>query len=206
MDYLNNLFEKKAKQEEIKKYFKDIDTNEKIKKIYEIIINNVDFIYIEQFVLIAKPVINSYEFQRRVDFPHHGKESVVEHSIKVASMSYKIARYFNINETNAVLASLMHDMYSTPWQNQKNTGGLLNAHGFVHARIALNNCKKYYPDLMNEVIEDSILRHMFPLNIKRPKYDVGWLIVFCDKYVSMSIFKDVKNLPSYVGIKKLKNN
>ena len=58
-------------------------------------------------------------------------------------------------------------------------------HGFTHAKEALDNYKKYFGHLMNERIENSILRHMFPLNKIPPKYKEGWLIVLVDKADSM---------------------
>lgn len=204
MDYLNTLFIDKQKQEYVKRYFNNINKDDNVKKIYNMIIKYVNVNNLENFILITRPILNSYEFQRRIDFPHHGNESIVEHSIKVASLAYKIAPYFHVNLVNVILASLMHDMYSTPWQNQKRPHNIFQAHGFVHPRIALTNCKKYYPELMNNVIENSILCHMFPLTPRKPKYAEGWLIVFCDKYVSMNIFKDVKKLPTYIGIKNIR--
>ena len=38
---------------------------------------------------------------------------------------------------------------------------------------------------MNDVIENSIERHMFPLNITPPKYIEGWLLVLIDKVDSI---------------------
>lgn len=55
---------------------------------------------------------------------------------------------------------------------------------------------------MNEKIEDIILRHMFPLNIRPPRYLESWIVTLSDKYVSMEVIKDVKHLHHYVGIKK----
>ena len=57
---------------------------------------------------------------------------------------------------------------------------------------------------MNKKVEDIIKKHMFPLNSRPPRYKESWLISIVDKYVSMEIFKDVKNLPRYIGIHKKK--
>ena len=37
---------------------------------------------------------------------------------------------------------------------------------------------------MNKRIENSIVRHMFPLNIIPPKYKEGWVITYADKVLS----------------------
>ena len=60
-------------------------------------------------------------------------------------------------------------------------------HGFVHAQEALNNANKYFPQLLNEKSQNAILRHMFPLNIRPPKYKESWIITLSDKLVSMEI-------------------
>lgn len=56
-------------------------------------------------------------------------------------------------------------------------------HGFVHAREALYNSRKVFPHLMNNRIEDIILKHMFPLNIRLPKYKETWIVTLIDKNV-----------------------
>lgn len=38
---------------------------------------------------------------------------------------------------------------------------------------------------MNDIIENSVERHMFPLNITPPKYIEGWLLVLIDKVDSI---------------------
>ena len=53
---------------------------------------------------------------------------------------------------------------------------------------------------MNEKIKNSIERHMFPLTIIPPKYLEGWIVSMADKYVSLEVFKNPKELPRYIGI------
>ena len=42
---------------------------------------------------------------------------------------------------------------------------------------------------------------MFPLTIIPPHYIEGWIVTSIDKKVSASVFKDIKELPNYVGIR-----
>ena len=98
----------------------------------------------------------------------------------------------------------MHDFYYNPWQESSEKKPFFQQHGFVHAKEALENSKKVFPDLMNPVIENSILRHMFPLNIIPPKYRESWLVTFADKKDSLSILKHPSQYSKYLGLKKNK--
>ncbi len=79
--------------------------------------------------------------------------------------------------------------------------------GFVHAKEALNNSKEVFPHLINNRIEDIILKHMFPLNIRLPKYKETWVTTLMDKKCSLKVLKHPKSLPKYFGFerKKVKN-
>ena len=58
-------------------------------------------------------------------------------------------------------------------------------HGFTHAKEAAKNYIKYFPELEDIKITNSIERHMFPLNYIPPKYIEGYIITRADKIVSL---------------------
>lgn len=175
--------------------------NESIKKLLNEIINKEDY---EEYLNLAKTILDHSEYQKRLLLLHHGKESVVEHSIKVSYTAFKLARKFNLNKQDAVVAALLHDFYDRDWTKHKNTEGFFKAHGFTHAEIARANAKKYFPELVNKTVEDAIVKHMFPLNIKPPKYTISWVLTASDKWVSLTVIKDFRALPSYLGIRLVK--
>lgn len=156
----------------------------------------------KEFYTIASPILRNSEFQRRRQFLHH-QDSVYEHSLRVAWVSYrmakKIQKYRSVNIQNVVISALLHDFYTTPWREYK-TPILWKKHGFVHGKIAAENAYQIFPNLMNEKIKNSIERHMFPLTIVPPKYLEGWIVTMADKYVSLEVFKKPKELPRYIGI------
>ena len=86
-------------------------------------------------------------------------------------------------------------------QEDKEKHKFFEQHGFTHAKNSLNNCHKYFNQYLNVEIEDAILRHMFPLNIKPPKYKIGWVVTLADKMVSMEVFKYPKMLLLLLGIR-----
>lgn len=155
-----------------------------------------------EYYKIVKEILEHPEFQKRKKYKHHSDISVYDHCLAVSKVSYKLARKMKLDYKSAAIGGLLHDFYSKPWQENKNTGKLLEAHGFTHAKDALYNAHKYFPNLMNETIDDIILRHMFPLNKIPPKTKEGWIITTVDKYVSLEILKNPKFLPKLVGLGK----
>lgn len=161
----------------------------------------------DEFLNIIKDIVNSKEFQKRKNFKHHD-DSVYEHSIRVSNMAYKIAKkmpkFFKVSVVDATVAGLLHDFYTTPWREYK-AKGFFNQHAFQHGRIASENAVKYFPNLMNKKIINSIKCHMFPLYFP-PRYKEGWIVTLADKIVSLEIFKSPKELPRYIGLKKKKGD
>lgn len=155
-----------------------------------------------EYYSIVKDILENPEFLRRKEFRHHGNRTVYDHSLAVSILSYRIAKRFHLDYKSAAIGGLLHDFYYKPWQELKDPRPFFKKHGFAHAGEALENSKIYFPNLMNRRVEDIIKKHMFPLNIKPPMCREGWVITCVDKYVSMEIFKDVKNLPRYIGIYK----
>ncbi len=138
-----------------------------------------------EWLAIVKPILYSEEFQKRKTFRHHGQTTVYDHSVKVSFKSYKIARFLHLDYRSAAIAGLLHDFYTTPWQDVKIKQPLFKMHAFSHANNALENSKIFYSPYLNPSIENAILRHMFPLNITPPKYTTGYIVTLADKISSM---------------------
>ena len=144
--------------------------------------------YEEQYYEIIKDILNHPEFIRRKEYKHHGTITVYDHSLKVSLLGYKIAKKFkSVDAKSVAIAGLLHDFYYKPWQTDTEKKKFFEKHGFVHAQEALNNSEKYFDYLLNEKSKNAILRHMFPLNIRPPKYKEGWIITLSDKLVSMEV-------------------
>lgn len=155
-----------------------------------------------EFISYIKEVISNPEFIKRKNYMHHENESVYDHSMKVAYKSFLYAKKHNLDKKNITIGAILHDFYFKPWQENKEKKKFLKMHGFVHASEALENSIKYFPNLINDMTRDIILRHMFPLNITPPKYKESWVVTFMDKSSSMDILKHPSNYPKYLGIKR----
>lgn len=171
---------------------------------------------------IVKPIIESNEFLIRKKFTHHDN-SVYDHCKDVSYKAYLYVKnkkkHTDEELYNVSIAGLLHDFYPYAWQNSvdlknidskystylnKRHYNIFKKHGFVHARQALNNSRIYYGNYLNKRIENSILRHMFPLNIIPPKYKEGWIITYIDKIETMKNRPKIKDIPIYIGIKRKK--
>ena len=159
----------------------------------------------KEYEEVLKVILNHPEFIKRKEFQHHENESVYDHCIKVSKLAYKIAKKLRLkNPEEVAIGALLHDFYDKPWQNNPEKVNFFKQHGFIHASQAAENAKKYFPDFMNHRIEDMIRKHMFPLNIKPPRYIGSWIVNISDDIISMNIFLHPRSLPKYIGIKNKK--
>ncbi|MBR1376499.1 MAG: HD domain-containing protein [Bacilli bacterium] len=153
-----------------------------------------------EFLKIVEPILNNKEFLKRLNYKHHGKTSVYEHSFAVSYYAYMMAKKLHLKEEkvkNTAIAGMLHDFYYNDWTKNKEKRPLFKKHGFVHAGEAKENSLKHFPKLMNKRITNSIERHMFPLNIIPPKHIEGWLVTLSDKYVSLDVIRNYKILLSF---------
>ena len=169
----------------------------------------------DEWFLYVEDILLSDEFQKRKLFMHHYNLSVWDHSILVSFNSFLAAKYFNASARVCAIAGLLHDFYTQAWIYNEELAKIDNGkylsefyvkkplfkmHAFVHGDDAASNALKYFPELVNDRILNSIKRHMFPVTIIPPKYKEGFLITSIDKLNS------VRELPSpKVMTIKLKN-
>ena len=114
-------------------------------------------------------------------FVQHGSTSVFRHSVAVAYVSFYIAEKYRIRVDQHALirGALLHDYFLYDWHEKDDSH---KWHGFYHAGKALQNAMEDFD--LNEVEQDIIRCHMFPLNPRPPKYMESWIICYADKVCS----------------------
>ena len=123
-------------------------------------------------------ILKSANMQKEKKFLQHGKVSVYTHSVRVAVLSLFLAELLRVkvNEEAMMRGALLHDYLLYDWHEKDDSH---RWHGFSHARAALKNAKKDFQ--LGEIEQDVIQKHMFPLNLKPPKYKESVLVCLADK-------------------------
>lgn len=135
--------------------------------------------------LITSPVVLSMQ-----NFVQHSNLSCFEHCVNVSCKSYIICKYLNFNYCFAARGGLLHDLFLYDWHISKPENGL---HAFTHPALALKNANMYFN--LNDVEKDIIVKHMWPLTLKLPKYKESFIISFVDKYCAFTetFYKSTKD-------------
>lgn len=132
----------------------------------------------EAFDSLVEDITNNKKFDKLNKELHHGI-SRYEHSMRVASWTYKITRMFNMKKGNETTrAALLHDFYVDKDLVSDKSYQKLGE----HPNVALENSLKYFE--LDEVQQDIIKSHMFPCTKELPKYKESWLVSAVDKTVS----------------------
>lgn len=130
---------------------------------------------------ILSYLLSDSHVQKMKRFTQHGSVSTFEHCISVANLSYAIDKCLSLHSDLKVLltGAVLHDFYLYDWHS-----GTHRLHGFLHAKTACKNAKKYFAidDKISHVIES----HMWPLNLENfPRSKEAWVVCVADKCVSL---------------------
>ncbi len=142
-------------------------------------LSNEDEYYLKQIML---PITSNPNFERRMtnEFLHHSDITLGEHIIEDTIMTYLLSKKYLRKHLNtnyrmdlALKISMLHDLYTIPWQNNTNSkvNHFFSKHGFRHPIEAAINAITWYPDIFidkndAEIIIDGIIHHMFPLPVR----------------------------------------
>lgn len=145
----------------------------------------------------ASDIMSSYNKKLEKIYMHHGYTSIFTHSLHVTKESIRLAQRFNVkvDMSSLIRGCLLHDYYLYDWHDREaNKGG----HLFKHASIALKNATRDYD--LNKIEKNMIYTHMFPANIRIPRYKESIILCISDKIcalreltVTVAIFLDRLN-------------
>lgn len=158
-----------------------------------------------EFYFLVNQIIRHKEFQKRKKYQHH-EESVYQHCYQVAKITFRVARKLGMDYQRATIGAILHDFYYEDWQKNKKRKPFFKLHGFAHPGEAKHNAAYYFPEQVDKKVANIIERHMFPLTPKPPLYPESWLVCIIDKFVSITIFRNPRKLPKYLGLKEVKPN
>lgn len=81
--------------------------------------------------------------------------------------------------------AMLHDFYFYDWRN-KHVEGQKKFHAMRHPNIALTNAKSIFE--LNDLEQDIIKKHMWPMTIVPPSYLEGFIVTLVDKYCATAEF------------------
>lgn len=127
-------------------------------------------------------ILNSVNMQLEKTFIQHGSLSTYNHSLFVAYISLCIAKnlHIKINERSLVRGALLHDYFLYDWHISSKEH---RRHAFDHPRYAYENAIQDFE--LTACEKDIILKHMFPLTLKIPKYRESYIVLLADKYCAV---------------------
>ncbi len=139
----------------------------------------------KEFYHFGKDILSHPKFQEQRQFIHHKTITLYDHSIEVAFRAYLVAKKLKLDTKAVVRGALLHDFFLYDWhvEGKKKHKSLFKKHGFTHARVACDNAEQYFDLTRKE--KDIIIKHMFPLNIRPPRYLESWVVNFIDDYTSI---------------------
>ena len=145
-------------------------------------------------------IYNHSEFKRRMtsEFLHHGDitlgRHILEDTIKTYLLSKKYLDNDNFDLSIALKISMLHDLYTLPWQNnnENKANHFFHYHGFRHPIEAVINAINWFPDMfeddmVSKKIIDGIIHHMYPLPVSRIKN-------FNDNNIELKNYELINNL------------
>ena len=133
-----------------------------------------------EFNDIIKDIITNEEFMKLQGEVHHSTTRF-NHSLRVAYEVYKKLRKKNLNYVDVTRAALLHDFFFDDDLSDSQSDRLNN-----HPLVSLENAKKYFE--LNELQEDIIISHMYPLSYNMPKFKESWIVSMADKYCTLKEF------------------
>lgn len=152
----------------------------------------------QEFCAIVLDVFYHPDVQSMHTMIQHGSTTTLEHTMRVSYNAFRIAKVLRLQSEDVARAAILHDFFLYDWHDVRPKEGL---HGFVHARIALQNAEERFE--LSLVEKDIILKHMWPLNLKPPRYMESFIVTMTDKYCSLTEIIQYQSRRLIRGIKGL---
>lgn len=125
-------------------------------------------------------LVNHEKVQSMKNFLQHGRTDCLAHSLYVSYYSYVLCKKMRFNYQAAARGALLHDFFLYDWHGAIPYEGW---HGPKHPQIALQNARACF--CLNELEEEIISRHMWPLTLRPPVSKEAYVVWVIDKYCSV---------------------
>ncbi len=128
-----------------------------------------------EFLFIAHDILANPLFQKQKEFLHH-TTSTYDHVLRVARISYTLARLLSLDYAGTARGALLHDFFLYDWRERSRAG---IDHIGTHAQVALAHARDTFRLTRKE--EDIIASHMFPRSGPGYRFPESALVSTVDK-------------------------
>ena len=148
------------------------------------------YIYLDGFSIMKNKKIyynlysefyNVNKYRELKCITHHATNRL-DHINRVSKLSFLISKLLKLDYVSCTRGALLHDFFTKSDLRRTDYKKFLKN----HPKIALSNSKEYFK--INEIEEDVILSHMYPLVKGKPKYPESKVVCISDKIVSIYEF------------------
>ncbi len=154
-----------------------------------------------EFQNIIKELILNDVVQEMKNFTQHYSTTRFDHCYYAAFYCYLICKKFHLDYISATRAAMLHDLFLYDWRIKGDRKGF---HAFTHGKEACKNACNLFN--LNDKEKDIIIKHMWPVTLKFPRYKESFILTFVDKYcASIEFFEFVKIKLILIYIKRLIN-
>lgn len=136
-----------------------------------------------EFYFLVQDLISNKTVQEMKNYRQHYQTSTFEHCFNVAFISYKICKKLGLDYKAAARGGMIHDLFLYDWRHSSKSKKLFDMHAFTHPKTALKNASSLF-DLTDKE-RDIIVKHMWPVTLKLPKYPESFVVTFVDKYSAL---------------------
>lgn len=133
-----------------------------------------------EFYNIISDIISNDTVKQMKNFRQHCNTSCYKHCMQVAYYTYITCKKLKLDYVSATRGAMLHDLFLYDWRNKSITSKLPGLHAFIHPIIAFKNANKLFK--LNEIEQDIIIKHMWPVTLKLPKYKESYIVTLMDKY------------------------
>ena len=134
-----------------------------------------------EYTKIVSSILNNQDFLKIKEIRHHDSNRF-DHSLKVSYYSYKVAKALKLNYEEVARGGLLHDFFEDRTVNYDAIKDKFLLYTTKHPMIALQNAESCFE--LTEKEKDMILCHMFPLDVRVPKYAESWIVNIVDTCIS----------------------
>ena len=136
----------------------------------------------QEFEELIDTYMNDEIFKKLKYVPHHDSNRL-DHSLKVAYTSYKLAKKLDLNYKSVAKAGLLHDFYFDIIDDCDTFKDKLKLFSNEHPEIAMKNALERFG--LTDMEKNIITSHMWPASKYIPKYKESFIVSISDKLYSV---------------------